>query len=115
MTEARAIADGVGQTLGSTHLVLALFTVPNPAEVLLNEHQVNEDTLLARIDPALSDGAPAIRQILDVAEETALRCDARQVNTLHLLVALLKVRETAAFALLESSLGAATAQLRNQV
>jgi ATP-dependent Clp protease ATP-binding subunit ClpC len=115
LTEARAIADGVGQTLGSTHLLLALFTVPNPAEVLLLEHLVNEDTILKHVEIEAEEPASAIRAILDSAEETALRCDARQTNTLHLLVALLKVREAVAFNLLEKALGPKTAPFRNQV
>src|SRR5688572_20042334 len=91
LTDARAIADGVGRTLSTSHVLLALFTVTNPAEVLLLEHSVDEDKLLTLIDPKSEEGAGALRSVLDVAEETALRCDARQANTLHLLVALLKV------------------------
>jgi ATP-dependent Clp protease ATP-binding subunit ClpC len=115
LTEARAIADGVGQPLSTTHLVLALFTVPTPAEVLLAEYTINEDTLLALVDAKATESQDAVREVLNVAEETALRCDARQTNTLHLLVALLKTRETSAYALLEAALGPNTALLRNRV
>jgi ATP-dependent Clp protease ATP-binding subunit ClpC len=116
LTEARAIADGVGQPLATSHLLLALFTVPNPAEVVLAEYALNEDSFLARIDAKLGEGQAAMRNVLDAAAETALRCDARQTNTLHLLVALLKVRETQAFALLEQVLGTAMVpSLRNRV
>ncbi len=112
--EARAIADGVSQVLSTTHVVLALFTVPNPAELVLREAFVDEDRLLALIGPALVDEPDALLAVLAAAEETALRCDARSTNTLHLLVALLKVREGAAWQLLESALGG-TASLRNRV
>ncbi len=112
--EARAIADGVTQELQTTHVVLALFTVPNPAELVLREAQVDEDRLLALLDPAFVDESDAVSQVLAAAEETALRCDARQTNTLHLLVALLKVREGAACQLLDGALGG-TAPLRNRV
>jgi ATP-dependent Clp protease ATP-binding subunit ClpC len=115
LTEARAIADGVGQTLSTTHVVLALFTVPNPAEVLLAEYTINEDTILALVDVRAAEPAGALRAVLDMAEETALRCDARQTNTLHLLVALLKTREAVGYTLLESALGPSTAPLRNRV
>ena len=112
--EARAIADGVSQPLSTTHVVLALFTVPNPAELVLREANVSEDRLLALVGPALVDEPDALLAVLFAADETALRCDARHTNTLHLLVALLKVREAAAWQLLESALGG-TAALRNRV
>ncbi|MDP2340122.1 MAG: ATP-dependent Clp protease ATP-binding subunit [Deltaproteobacteria bacterium] len=112
--EARAIADGVSQELSTTHIVLALFTVSNPAELVLREAFVDEDRLLALVGPALVDEPDAVGAVLSAAEETALRCDARSTNTLHLLVALLKVREGAAWQLLESALGG-TATLRNRV
>lgn len=112
--EARAIADGIAAELQTTHVLLALFTVPNPAEIVLKEHFVDEDRLLALVSPALVDEPDAVTTLLAVAEETALRCDARQTNTLHLLVAMLKVREAGAWQLLESALGGA-APLRNRV
>ncbi len=116
LTEARAIADGVGQPLATSHLLLALFTVPNPAEVVLAEYALNEDSFLARIDPKMGESTTSMRNVLDAAAETALRCDARQTNTLHLLVALLKVRDTQAFTLLEAVLGPAMVpSLRNRV
>jgi ATP-dependent Clp protease ATP-binding subunit ClpC len=105
LEEARQIADGVGQPLSTTHLLFALFTVPNPAEVLLKERMVDEDKLLAHVSPASSDAGATFRAVLDSADETALRCDARQTNTLHLLVAILKARDCAAYVLLESCLG----------
>ena len=114
LDEARQIADGVGQPLSTTHLLFALFTVPNPAEVLLKERLVDEDKLLAHVSPASSDAGTTFRAVLDAAEETALRCDARQTNTLHLLVAMLKTRDCAAYVLLESCLGN-VAPLRNLV
>ena len=113
LTEARAIADGVGRALSSTHVLLSLFTVPNPAELVLREHGIDEDKLLALIDPGADEPGACLRQVLDLADETALRCDARQTHTLHLLVAVLKVREAAAYQLLEKALGN-TGPLRNR-
>jgi len=112
--EARALADGVGAPLATTHLLLSLFCVPNPAEIVLREANVDEDRLLSLMGPALVDEPDAIEAVLAATDETALRCDARQANTLHLLVALLKVREGAAWQLLESALGG-NAALRNRV
>ena len=112
--EARALADGVGAPLSTTHLVLALFCVPNPAEVVLREASVDEDRLVGLMSGALKDEPGALDAVLLATDETALRCDARQANTLHLLVALLKVREGAAWQLLEGALGG-NAALRNRV
>ncbi|MBI1949064.1 MAG: AAA family ATPase [Deltaproteobacteria bacterium] len=113
LTEARAIADGVGRALSSTHVLLSLFTVPNPAELVLKEHGIDEDKLLALVEPGSEEPSVALRQVLDLADETALRCDARQTHTLHLLVAILKVREASAYLLLERALGN-TGPLRNR-
>jgi ATP-dependent Clp protease ATP-binding subunit ClpC len=112
--EARAIADGVNASLSTAHIALALFCVPNPAEIVLREADVDEDRLLSLMGEKLVDEPGAVDAVLLATEETALRCDARQANTLHLLVALLKVREGAAWQLLESALGG-NAALRNRV
>jgi ATP-dependent Clp protease ATP-binding subunit ClpC len=112
--EARALADGVGAPLSTMHMLLALFCVPNPAELVLREANVDEDRLLALMGPTIVDEPDAIEAVLAATDETALRCDARQANTLHLLVALLKVREGAAWQVLENTLGG-NAALRNRV
>jgi ATP-dependent Clp protease ATP-binding subunit ClpC len=112
--EARAIADGIGAPVSTAHLALAIFCVPNPAEIVLREAGIDEDRLLGLIGPALVDEPGAMDNVLATTDETALRCDARQSNTLHLLIALLKVREGAAWQLLESALGG-NASLRNRV
>ncbi|MBW1873002.1 MAG: hypothetical protein JRJ19_13105, partial [Deltaproteobacteria bacterium] len=49
IAEAQDIASQVGQQLTSAHLLLALFTVHNRAEILLKEKQVDEDVILAYI------------------------------------------------------------------
>jgi ATP-dependent Clp protease ATP-binding subunit ClpC len=112
--EARALADGVGAPLSTTHLLLSLFCVPNPAELVLREAHIDEDRVLACLTAELADEPQAVETVLATTEETALRCDARQANTLHLLVALLKVRDGAAWHVLEVALGG-NAALRNRV
>jgi ATP-dependent Clp protease ATP-binding subunit ClpC len=114
LSEARAIADGVGQQLNTAHLLLALFTVPNPAEVLLHERRVDEDTFLELLREGGHEPSGCVRSVLDQAEQTALRCDARQTNTLHLLVGFLRVRESLAFWLLDRAVDELP-QFRNQV
>jgi ATP-dependent Clp protease ATP-binding subunit ClpC len=104
LQEARAIADGVGQPLTTAHLLLALFTVPNPAEVLLAERDVDEDVLLDFLRSGGHEPSGCVKRVLDQAEQTALRCDARQANTLHLLVGFFKVKDAVAHRLLEQAI-----------
>src|SRR5216683_7900254 len=47
--EAHDIAKNVGQTPGTAHLLLATFTVPGPADVLLRERGCDEDKVLAEL------------------------------------------------------------------
>lgn len=114
LAEARAIADGVGQKLSTAHLLFALFTVPNPAEVWLRERRVDEDILLSLLGRGARDTQQAVKLVLDTAEQTALRCDARQTNTLHLLVGILRCKDCVAYTLLEKAAGPVP-RLRNQL
>ncbi len=114
LEEAGAIADGVAQPVSTTHVVLALFTVPNPAEVLLKERDIDENALLAALAPGAEEPKNALRSVLRTAEETALRCDSTKINTLHLLVALLREKSCIAHHLLAACVGPVPA-FRNQV
>jgi ATP-dependent Clp protease ATP-binding subunit ClpC len=46
-SEAEDIARSVNQPLTSAHQLLAFFTVPNRAELLLKEKRIDEDRILA--------------------------------------------------------------------
>ncbi len=46
LTEAEDIARSVNQKLTSAHQLLAFFTVPNRAEILLRERGIDEDRIL---------------------------------------------------------------------
>ncbi len=50
LSQARDIASQTEQAPSSAHVLLAMFTVPNLAELLLLEREVNEETLLALIE-----------------------------------------------------------------
>ena len=112
LQEAKHIAAGLGQSLHSGHLLLSFFTVPGPAEVLLAEKSMNEDKIIAVMDRHVSEKASIINKVYDYAEQTALRCDTRQVNTLHILVGMLREKESVAFQLLEKAMGSVS-PLRN--
>ena len=114
LSEASSIADGVHQPLSTAHVLLALFTVPNPAELILRERNVDEDKILDHIPRGANEAAGLVKTVLRHAEQMALRCDARETNTLHLLVGFLRTRDCLAAQLLESA-GGPLAPLRNQV
>lgn len=120
LEEAQAIATGVGQRMTSVHLLLAMFTTKNPAEVLLNERRVDEDVLIERLPAGAKEASHLINTALEHAEQTASRCGAKRVNTLHALVGMLRTRECLAYDLLDQSLqatpgGPTCAVFRNQV
>ncbi len=90
LAEATDIAQSVGQSLTSAHLLLALFTVPNPAEALLKERGVDEDRLLAEMTGAPVEEPAVAEAVLIKARELATGMGA-QPDCLHLLVALTRV------------------------
>lgn len=110
--EAKHIAAGLGQSLHTGHLLLSFFTVPGPAEVLLAEKKLNEDKIIAVMERHVSEKASVLNSVYDYAEQTALRCDTRQINTLHILVGMLRAKESVAYQLLEKALGSVS-PLRN--
>ena len=110
--EAQDIAAQVGQRFNTAHLLLALFTVPNRAEILLKEKQVDEDVLLAQVHAV--DGEPEEYPQLSLrkARKFAEMCGAEAVDCLHLLIALCAMRGSLAHRLLERA-GLDVFQFRN--
>ena len=101
LAQARDIAAQTDQTLSSAHVLLASFTVPNLAELLLHERGVNEETLLARIDSIEREPADSLDRLKAATREVARSCDSARMNCLHLLVALTRLPEAFAYRLLE--------------
>ena len=110
--EAKHIAAGLGQPMHTGHLLLSFFTVPGPAEVLLAEKKMNEDKIIAVMERHVSEKTSIVNKVYDYAEQTALRCDTRQVNTLHILVGMLREKDSVAYQLLEKAMGSVS-PLRN--
>ena len=120
LEEAQAIASGVGQRMTSVHLLLAMFTTKNPAEILLKERRVDEDLLIELLPPGAKEAPKLINTVLEHAEQTAVRCGETRINTLHALVGMVRTRECLAYALLDGALqaspgGPTCAVFRNQV
>ncbi|MFL5343950.1 MAG: AAA family ATPase [Hyalangium sp.] len=90
--EAKDIAQSVSQKLSSAHLLLALFTVDNPAQVLLREKGVDEDGLLEQMTEAPAEEEHLVRELCQRARVIAQQCDSREADCLHLLIAFARVR-----------------------
>jgi ATP-dependent Clp protease ATP-binding subunit ClpC len=113
LVEARDIAQNVGQPFSSTHLLLALFTVPNGAQVLLRDKGVTEDGILDRIQKLEREPAELVDTLVDRARTLASQAGMPVVDCLHLLVAIVRTRDIAAHRLLLAT-GVDLVALRNQ-
>jgi ATP-dependent Clp protease ATP-binding subunit ClpC len=92
LAEAEDIARSVGQTLTSAHVVLALFTVDNPGARLLRERGVDEDGLLAKLNGAPTEPEGTLGEVRARAQDIARHCGSPEVDCLHLLIAVTRVR-----------------------
>jgi ATP-dependent Clp protease ATP-binding subunit ClpC len=112
LAEAEDIARNVSQRLTSAHQLLAFFTIPNRAEVLLRERGIDEDKILQAMTgkPEEPDGIE--RDLRERAREVASGVGAEEVDCLHLLIAMSRVRSSAAHQLL-AACGVPLSTLRN--
>src|SRR4030042_5922558 len=90
--EAAAIAASVNQKLTSAHQLLAFFTVPNRAEILLKERGVDEDRILGTMTGKPREPEGIERDLRERAKEIAESVGAEEVDCLHLLIAMSRVR-----------------------
>ena len=114
LREAEDIAASSGQSLTTAHLLLALFTFPNRAQLLLKERRIDEDTLLEHMEGLPPEPKGAYKRLKDRAFELAQGSGAEEADCLHLLVSLLRVRESLAYELLLRT-GVPLTSLRNVV
>ena len=112
LAEAADIATTVNQKLTSAHQLLALFTVPNRAEILLRERGVDEDRVLAAMTEKPKEPDAVARDLRDRAREVAESAGAHEVDCLHLLIAMSRVRASLAHQLL-TACGLQLPTLRN--
>ncbi|HZI14123.1 MAG TPA: ATP-dependent Clp protease ATP-binding subunit, partial [Myxococcus sp.] len=92
LQEANDIARSVVQKLTSAHVLLALFTVENRAQLLLKERGVDEDALLERLTSAPSEPDGLVRELREKAREIATSLGSAEADCLHLLIAVTRVR-----------------------
>lgn len=92
LAEADDIANAVSQKLTSAHLLLALFTVENRAQLLLKERGIDEDTLLQAMTTAPKEQDGLVRELCERSREIAKSCGSRENDSLHMLIATTRVR-----------------------
>jgi ATP-dependent Clp protease ATP-binding subunit ClpC len=112
LAEADDIARSVNQKLTSAHQLLAFFTVPNRAEILLKERGIDEDRILQAMTGAPREPDGIARDLRDRARDVASGVGAEEVDCLHLLIAMSRVRASAAHQLL-GACGLQLSTLRN--
>ncbi|HWE24114.1 MAG TPA: ATP-dependent Clp protease ATP-binding subunit, partial [Myxococcales bacterium] len=107
--EALDIAKSAGQSPTTAHLLLATFTVPSPADVLLRERGCDEDRVLDELSRTRPSEPPdGFGQALDRARQIADDCGSSAADALHLLVALTRLPRSAAVALLDKLINLAS-------
>ncbi|MBU8900410.1 ATP-dependent Clp protease ATP-binding subunit, partial [Corallococcus sp. M34] len=90
--EANDIAQSVAQRLTSAHVMLALYTVENRAQLLLKDWGVDEDSLLQLLTEAPSEPDGLVRELCAKARELATSSRSSEADCLHLLIAVTRVR-----------------------
>jgi ATP-dependent Clp protease ATP-binding subunit ClpC len=112
--EAEEIAGATKQSPSSAHVLLAFFTSRNKAERFLRDRGINEDRVLDVFDPKQNkEPKTAVREIFERAAQVAAGCGTMEVNSLHVLVGMTRVRESLAFRLLDA-IGEPIANLRTR-
>jgi ATP-dependent Clp protease ATP-binding subunit ClpC len=112
LAEAEDIARSVNQKLTSAHQLLAFFTTPNRAELLLRERGIDEDKILQAMMEKPREPEGIERDLRERAREVAAGVGADEVDCLHLLIAMSRVRSSAAHQLL-AACGLQLSTLRN--
>ncbi|MCP3137845.1 AAA family ATPase [Pyxidicoccus xibeiensis] len=106
--EANDIAKSVVQKVTSAHVLLALFTVENRAQLLLKERGVDEDGLLQLLTSAPAEPDGLVRELREKAREIATSLGSGEADCLHLLIAVTRVRCAAHELLLQAGQDLAT-------
>ena len=112
LVESADIAAQVEQQETTAHLILALFTAPNRAQLLLDERGVNMERLLMVASRTQREDASQRREVVERAREIAEGCRASETDCVHLLIAMTRARGSTAFQMLQAC-GLNIAALRN--
>jgi len=104
LTEASDIAQSVGQKLTTAHVLLALFTVENRAQVLLKERGIDEDRLLATMTCVPQEDDGLLADLCHRSRQIAASCGSSETDCLHWLIGATRVRCAAQDLLVRSGL-----------
>src|SRR5215211_128491 len=92
LAEAQDIAQSVSQDLTTVHVLLALFTVENRAQLLLHERRIDEDVLLQAMTAAPHEDDGLVHELRERTREIARSCGCAEADSLHALIATTRVR-----------------------
>ncbi|MGC8926544.1 MAG: AAA family ATPase [Myxococcota bacterium] len=101
--EAEDIANQTGQQLTSAHILLAAYTFENNLRTILLNRKISEDTILAVIQSRPEEKPEIIPQIKQKAIQTSKGLKNNVVDTLAILWAILNIKESLAYKLLEKT------------
>ncbi len=100
LEEARDIAEATESPVTSAHVLLAFYVSRNPAERLLRSREIDEDLLLGLVDEDSKEPRVVLREVVARGSQLAAGCGAREVDCLHVLVAMTRHRQSLAHRLL---------------
>jgi ATP-dependent Clp protease ATP-binding subunit ClpC len=92
LAEADDIARSVSQKLTTAHVLLALFTVENRAQVLLKDRGLDEDRLLATMTSVPEEDEHLLEELCQRSREIARGCGSLEMDCLHWLIGATRVR-----------------------
>lgn len=101
LAQARDIALQTRQTMTSAHVLLAIFTVPNPAAAFLKERGITVENLLTAMKSPRAEAPEVLRKIADRSARIASSARADSVTSLHYLAALVREKSSQAWMLLD--------------
>jgi ATP-dependent Clp protease ATP-binding subunit ClpC len=110
--EAEDISQRAAQPISSAHVLLAIFTFQNKAQQLLSERSINEDTVLSEIRVVEDEPQRTVTRLREKAREIARGSGSKEVDCLHLLIAITRLRDSFAYRLLDRT-GTSITSLRN--
>lgn len=110
--EADGLAGRNGQPLSSVHLLLALFVFPNRAHVLLTERNLSEAHILQAVEVFEEEPRRTVLRLKERARDIASGAGCKEVDCLHVLIALTRLRDAFAYRVLQRT-GTSLSALRN--
>lgn len=94
---ATLLAEARRERLTSAHLLVAMFDLAATGADLMRERRLTRDALLAAARSSTDDEPNPVREATERARRVASDVRARRVDSVHLLVALTRVRNCAAY------------------